>query len=95
MRPFRWPMPPKAFLVVKKPEATRATAALLRLLPTLNSLGVTTYLESAVWDEIHEQRRHFNVKKFKPGKDVRGPRASSCARSSVACRYHFPVPHIL
>jgi hypothetical protein len=49
-------------LIVKKPLAARATAALDGLLPALCNLGVTTYFEPVVWKEMERHLRGFGDK---------------------------------
>ena len=83
---FRWASPVKSVLVVKKPEAARATAALVKLLPTLTSLDVTAYVEASVWSEVKEHSKRFMLKKFTPGDDCMVDVSPTC--NAASCFSH-------
>ncbi len=60
LQSLTWSRTRKSFLVLKKPQSRQATAALQGLMPVLVNLGVTAYLEPALWDELNTIGHRFD-----------------------------------
>jgi hypothetical protein len=85
----------RSVLIVKKPLAARATAALDGLLPLLSGLGITSFFEPVVWAEMASSVRGYGdrVQRFPLPSEVRlGPSGANAGAGGGGTRLRWSHP---